>query len=50
VRDDVYQLISQLKHVEESPGISDDGKKLAKGLEKQLGDATNPPRRIFNGS
>jgi PiT family inorganic phosphate transporter len=38
VRDDVYQLISQLKHVEESRGISDDDKKQAKGLGKQLAD------------
>ena len=38
MRDDVYQLISQLKHVEEAKGISDDDKKQAEGLSKQLGD------------
>ena len=38
VRDDVYQLISQLKHVEEAKGISDDDKKQAEGLSRQLGD------------
>jgi inorganic phosphate transporter, PiT family len=39
IRDDVYQLISQLKHVEDSSGISDDDKKLAKSLGKQFGEA-----------
>jgi PiT family inorganic phosphate transporter len=38
VRDDVYRLISELKHVEESKGISDDDKNKAKSLSKQLGD------------
>lgn len=38
MRDDVYQLISQLKHVEEAKGISDDDKKQAEGLSRQLGD------------
>jgi inorganic phosphate transporter, PiT family len=37
VRDDVYRLISQLKHVEEASGSSDD-KKAARSLSKQLGD------------
>lgn len=39
VRDDVYQLISQLKHVEEAKGISEANKEQAKGLAKKLGDA-----------
>jgi PiT family inorganic phosphate transporter len=38
VRDDVYQLISQLKHVEEASGIGAADKKTAEGLRKQLGD------------
>ena len=37
VRDDVYQVISQLKHVEEAKGVSKDEKKQAKDLAKQLG-------------
>jgi inorganic phosphate transporter, PiT family len=37
VRDDVYQVISQLKHVEESKGVSKDEKKQAGDLAKQLG-------------
>jgi inorganic phosphate transporter, PiT family len=39
VRDDVYRIIAQLKHVEDAPGIADDDKKQAKTLSKQLGDA-----------
>jgi PiT family inorganic phosphate transporter len=38
VRDDVYQLVSQLKHGEEANGISGDDKKTAEHLRKQLGD------------
>jgi PiT family inorganic phosphate transporter len=37
VRDDVYQVISQLKHVEEAKGVSKDEKKQAADLAKQLG-------------
>jgi PiT family inorganic phosphate transporter len=37
VRDDVYQVISELKHAEESTGISKDGKKQAQELAKDLG-------------
>jgi PiT family inorganic phosphate transporter len=37
VRDDVYQVISQLKHVEEAKGVSKEEKKQAKTLAKQLG-------------
>ena len=37
VRDDVYQVISQLKHVEEAGGVSKDEKKQAADLAKQLG-------------
>jgi PiT family inorganic phosphate transporter len=37
VRDDVYQVISQLKHVEEAKGVSKDEKKQAGDLAKQLG-------------
>ena len=37
VRDDVYQVISQLKHVEEAKGVSRDEKKQAGELAKQLG-------------
>lgn len=36
-RDDIYQLISQLKHGEEAKGVSDADKKEAKSLAKQLG-------------
>jgi PiT family inorganic phosphate transporter len=39
IRDDVYQVISQLKHAEESKGISPEDKKSAQGLAKQLGAA-----------
>jgi PiT family inorganic phosphate transporter len=37
VRDDVYQVISQLKHAEEAPGIGAGDKKRAQVLAKQLG-------------
>jgi inorganic phosphate transporter, PiT family len=37
IRDDVYEVISQLKHAEEAPGISKDQKKQAQALAKQLG-------------
>lgn len=37
VRDDVYQIISQLKHVEEAKGLDADGKKEARELGKKLG-------------
>ena len=37
VRDDVYRVISQLKHAEESKSISATEKKEAQGLSKQLG-------------
>jgi inorganic phosphate transporter, PiT family len=37
VRDDVYQVISELKHTEETSGISDGEKKQAQQLGKQLG-------------
>jgi inorganic phosphate transporter, PiT family len=37
VRDDVYQVISQLKHVEEAKGLSKDEKKQAGDLARQLG-------------
>jgi PiT family inorganic phosphate transporter len=37
VRDSIYTLIAQLKHVEESKGPSEDEKKQAKSLAKQLG-------------
>lgn len=39
VRDDIYQLISQLNHVMEAKGVSDADKKQAKDLDKQLGNA-----------
>jgi inorganic phosphate transporter, PiT family len=39
VRDDVYRIIAQLKHVEDAPGIADGDKKQAKTLGKQFGDA-----------
>jgi inorganic phosphate transporter, PiT family len=38
VRGDIYQLISQLKHVEDVSGIGDGDKHLAETLRKQLGD------------
>jgi inorganic phosphate transporter, PiT family len=39
IRDDVYQVISQLKHAEESKHISAEDKKTAQKLGKQLGQA-----------
>jgi PiT family inorganic phosphate transporter len=39
IRDDVYQVISQLKHAQESKGISSEDKKSAESLAKKLGDA-----------
>jgi inorganic phosphate transporter, PiT family len=39
VRNDVYQLISQLKHADEAPGIGADDKNKAKGLAATLGQA-----------
>jgi inorganic phosphate transporter, PiT family len=39
VRDDIYQLISQLNHVSEAKGVSDGDKKQAKALDRQLGSA-----------
>jgi inorganic phosphate transporter, PiT family len=39
VRNDVYQLISQLKHVDESSGINADDQKKAKSLAASLGQA-----------
>jgi len=39
VRDDVYRVISQLKHVEEARGISKDDQKQAKDLSKKLGNS-----------
>ena len=37
VRDNIYKLIAQLKHVEEAKGASSDDKKQANSLSKQLG-------------
>jgi PiT family inorganic phosphate transporter len=39
VRDDVYQVISELKHAEETKGISSDDKKQAQSIAKELGGA-----------
>jgi PiT family inorganic phosphate transporter len=39
VRDDVYQVISELKHAEETKGISSDDKKQAQSIGKELGGA-----------
>jgi PiT family inorganic phosphate transporter len=39
VRDDIYQVISQLEHVEEAKGASPDDKKAAKSIAKQLGNS-----------
>jgi inorganic phosphate transporter, PiT family len=39
VRNDVYQLIAQLKHADEAPRIGDDDKKQAKTLATTLGQA-----------
>jgi inorganic phosphate transporter, PiT family len=37
IRDDVYQVISQLKHAEESKRVTAEDKKTAQNLAKQLG-------------
>jgi PiT family inorganic phosphate transporter len=37
VRDEVYRVISQLKHAEEAKGVSAEDKKQAKTLSKELG-------------
>jgi PiT family inorganic phosphate transporter len=37
VRDDIYRVISQLKHVEEATGATGDDKKQAKDLVRRLG-------------
>jgi inorganic phosphate transporter, PiT family len=39
IRDDIYQVISELQHAEEASGISADDKKSAQRLAKQLGRA-----------
>jgi len=39
VRDDVYRVISQLKHAEETRGIGDSDKKEVQGLAKKIGGA-----------
>jgi len=39
LRDDVYRVISQLKHAEETKGISESDKKEVQGLAKKIGDA-----------
>jgi PiT family inorganic phosphate transporter len=39
VRDDVYRVISQLKHAEETRGIGDSDKKVVQGLAKKIGGA-----------
>jgi PiT family inorganic phosphate transporter len=39
VRDDIYQVISELKHAEEAEGISADDKESTQRLAKQLGRA-----------
>jgi inorganic phosphate transporter, PiT family len=39
VRDDVYQVISELKHAEEAGGISPQEKKQAQAIAKELGGA-----------
>jgi len=38
VRGDVYQLISELRHAEDSSGIAEGDKKQAKSLAKELGE------------
>jgi PiT family inorganic phosphate transporter len=38
IRDDLYELIAQLKHVEDAKGVSADEKKQAKALSEQLGE------------
>ena len=37
VRDNIYQVIAQLKHVEDAGGVSEGDRKQAKDLRKQLG-------------
>jgi inorganic phosphate transporter, PiT family len=39
IRDDLYQVISELQHAEEAKGIGADDKKRAQGLAKHLGGA-----------
>jgi inorganic phosphate transporter, PiT family len=39
VRDDIYQVISQLEHVQGTKGASPDDRKTAKDIEKKLGDS-----------
>ena len=39
VRDDIYQVISELKHAQEAKGIGSEDKKSAEKLAKQLGRA-----------
>jgi PiT family inorganic phosphate transporter len=39
IRDDIYQVISELKHAEETKGISAEDKKKAQGFAKKLGRA-----------
>ena len=39
IRDDVFQVISELKHAEEANGVSAEEKKEAKALSKELGRA-----------
>jgi inorganic phosphate transporter, PiT family len=39
LRDDVYQVIAQLEHVEEAKDASPDEKKTAKAVEKELGNS-----------
>jgi PiT family inorganic phosphate transporter len=39
VRDDVYRIISQLKHAEESPGIDKEDNKTVQEISKRLGSA-----------
>lgn len=38
IRDDLYELIAQLKHIEDAKGASADEKKQAKALSEQLGE------------
>jgi len=37
VRDNIYQVIAQLKHIEDAGGVSEGDRKQAKELSKQLG-------------
>ncbi len=39
IRDDIYQVISELKHAEEAHGVTAEQKKNAQALAKQLGQA-----------